>query len=554
MLTQESEIIEIDNDEAYEAKVLASGLSTEQARKRAMIDYLGINCARQYLSYKKIKTDNKRSVYKIPFLFEEFRISDLYFGNYRIDVITLYKEKTIKIPKIHFDMEILPHFYMIVQIGSRIKEAKIVGFIDTKDILNCSHDSKYYYPTLDLIFGVGRFANIIKRPVTSKTALGRHVDCLGLFLKFIDNDLSSVYKRQLIQHIMNCDSCRTRFIDVMEFEKLASNIHHYPQLIKKYENKEDVENTILQNDKYEENKVSLEEAIKHSDKVKAAVDVSKVEHPQDTKEGFFELPKPDNINIETVYPADENEKNKLKTVQMFDIPEKGNKNKITKKIIDVIFNEMPKMELPAIKTIMKTKNKRIVMATILAFLVLGSFALISINGVNEAMDEKQQMEAVEQYNANDYPLEYDLLPPADGNARLIPKNRSIDDYTINQPISTKPTYSPTITDVSWEASQKIVKKESFAKYLKMAGKNIKLNLQNELLLISDVPTNRLAMVEVILASNGQVLKVETYQSSGSVAVDDAIRKSVIDTMRSMKPPSISGEEPENSIILKVGLQ
>ena len=139
---QETEIIEITNDEAYDAKVLASALSTEQARKRAMIDYLGINCAKQYLAYKKIKVDTKRSVYKIPFLFEEFRIADLYYGNFRIDVITLFKEKTIKIPKIHVDMEILPHFYLIVQIGSRIKEAKIAGFIDTKNILNCSHDSR----------------------------------------------------------------------------------------------------------------------------------------------------------------------------------------------------------------------------------------------------------------------------------------------------------------------------------------------------------------------------------------------------------------------------
>ena len=44
---------------------------------------------------------------------------------YRIDVITLYKEKTIKIPKIHVDMDILPHFYFVVQIGSKIKEAKM---------------------------------------------------------------------------------------------------------------------------------------------------------------------------------------------------------------------------------------------------------------------------------------------------------------------------------------------------------------------------------------------------------------------------------------------
>ena len=43
-------------------------------------------------------------------------------------VIENYKEKTIKIPKIHYDMDIAPHFYFIVQIGAKIKEAnKILG-------------------------------------------------------------------------------------------------------------------------------------------------------------------------------------------------------------------------------------------------------------------------------------------------------------------------------------------------------------------------------------------------------------------------------------------
>ena len=75
---------------------------------------------------------------------------------------------------------------------------------------------------------------------------------------------------------------------------------------------------------------------------------------------------------------------------------------------------------------MKAKNKRMIIVTGAVFLVLGSFALISVNSVNEAMDEKRQMEAVEEYNANDYSLEYDL-PPADGNARLISNNKQFDD-------------------------------------------------------------------------------------------------------------------------------
>ena len=33
---------------------------------------------------------------------------------------------------------------------------------------------------------------------------------------------------------MNCDGCRSRFIDTVEFEKLASSVKYYPELIKKH--------------------------------------------------------------------------------------------------------------------------------------------------------------------------------------------------------------------------------------------------------------------------------------------------------------------------------
>ena len=189
---QNIDIIEINDEHAYNAKLLASAMSTPQIRKRGMIDMLGIACAMNYLHAKKFRIDNRKSVYKIPLLFEEFKITDIYYGNYRIDVITLYKEKTIKIPKIHVEMDILPHFYFVVQIGSKIKEAKMVGFIDAKNIPKCSSDSRFFYPTLDMIFDIDKFALYTKKSVPTKTLLGKHIDCMGLFLKFIDNDLSTV--------------------------------------------------------------------------------------------------------------------------------------------------------------------------------------------------------------------------------------------------------------------------------------------------------------------------------------------------------------------------
>ena len=507
---QNIDIIEIEDEQAYSAKLLASTMSTPQIRKRGMIDMLGISCAINYLHARKIRIDTKRSVYKIPLLFEEFKISDIYHGNYRIDVITLYKEKTIKIPKIHVDMEIMPHFYFVVQIGSKIKEAKMIGFIEAKSVLKCSHDSKYYYPTLDLLFDLNKFALLTRQSVPTKTLIGKHVDCMSLFLKFMDNDLSSVYKRQLIQHLMNCDSCRARFIDVMEFERLANSIRFYPDIIKKHETKTITQNVAVdfnQNSRYS----SFEESINNAT----------ISEAQDENNAF--------INIE----QDENysEDNQEKTVQMFDIPlEKQSK----KDVISNIFNELQKIEMPQqIKAVTNAKTKRALLITIVLLFVLGSFALISFKGTADIIDENNEIASFEEFE-EDYPQDYS---EPTGQAKLIPKNEDISTFTIQQPIPSKPTYSPTITKLSWDAPENLVQKGNYTKYLQLIGKNIKLNLQNDLLLVNDIPANKIVKTDIIIASNGSVNSIKITHSSGSPAIDASIEKIVNETLTYMKPPS-----------------
>ncbi len=505
---QSIDIIEIEDEQAHCAKLLASTMSTPQVRKRGMIDMLGISCAINYLHARKVRIDTKRSVYKIPLLFEEFKISDIYHGNYRIDVITLYKEKTIKIPKIHIDMEIMPHFYFVVQIGSKIKEAKMIGFIEAKSVLKCSHDSKYYYPTLDLLFDLNRFALLTRQSVPTKTLIGKHVDCMSLFLKFMDNDLSSVYKRQLIQHLMNCDSCRSRFIDVMEFERLANNIRFYPDIIRKHETKTHTENVAVgfsQNTAY----TSFEEGLNNV----------VVSQSDDTQSAFIDIQKPENASDE-----------EPKTVQMFDIPiEKQTK----KDVLGNIFNEIPKLELPQIKTIGNAKTRRFILVSILLLFVLSGFILISFKGTSDVFEENQEIASFEEFE-EDYPLEQGKIP---GQAKLIPKETTMADFNLQEPIPSKPTYSPTITKIAWDAPEGLVKKGNYTKYLQLIGKNIKLNLQNDLLLVDDIPVNKFAKLDINIASNGTVNSIKMVSSSGSPAIDASIEKIVNETLTYMKPPS-----------------
>ncbi|MBR2069036.1 MAG: DUF1822 family protein [Candidatus Gastranaerophilales bacterium] len=515
------DIIEISDQLAYNAKILASGMSEPQIRKRGMIDMLGINCALNYLQSKRLRVDTKRSVHTIPILFEEFKITDIYYGNYRIDVITLYKEKTIKIPKIHSEVDIMPNFYFVVQIGSKIKEAKMIGFIEAKSVLGCSCDSKFYYPTLDLIFDLKKFTSLARHSVPSRSLLGKHADCLGLFLKFIDNDLSSIYKSQLIQHLMNCDSCRSRFIDTMEFENLANNIRHYPNLIRKYEQKIQPISPSIANEQVNElekslNKTQMQETYQDED----VEEQSPLIERHDRQKPYTPL---ENI--------DKTEQNEMGKIQ-------------SKKVIDSIFSDMKNIELPQIKTIMKSKHRHAIIALFVMFVFLFGFAVISIKGVNNAqiadIDSKEMQDSlpddVEDISGLGTLYDEDDYNPSH-QARLIPRQRDIEEFSIQQPISTKPTYSPSVAKVAWEVPQSLIDKQNYTKFLQLTGKNIKLNLQNDLLLVNDIPINKLVTVNIRIAGNGDIQSIKMLQTSGSSAIDSSINKVVRDTLKYMKPPA-----------------
>ena len=69
----------------------------------------------------------------------------------------------------------------------------------------------------------------------------------------------------MIQHLMNCDSCRSRFIETMEFEKLANNIRFYPEVIKRHETKTVTHNITL-NSGSDTTVISLEESLNNATK------------------------------------------------------------------------------------------------------------------------------------------------------------------------------------------------------------------------------------------------------------------------------------------------
>ena len=64
-----------------------------------------------------------------------------------------------------------------------------------------------------------------------------------------------------------------------------------------------------------------------------------------------------------------------------------------------------------------------------------------------------------------------------------------------------------------------------------------MNLQNDLLLVNDIPMNKMAKVDIRIAANGDVVSSKLTQSSGSEIIDTSIKKVLDDTLSYMKPPA-----------------
>lgn len=731
----DGEIVEINSKNIESARLLASTLSSPQIRKRGFIDILGIFLAKGYFDLKGMKADVSRSLFKIAPLFEEFKITDIYYNNYRIDVITLYKEKAVKIPKIHVDMDILPDYYFVLQVGSKVKEAKMIGFISQRTIFSSPCDSRFYYPDLQDIFDIDRFSTITKIMAPSRLTPSKHKETMELFLKFMDNELPSVYKKQLIKHLLNCPKCAQQFIETMEFEKLANSVSKYPSLVEKYKNKtliqsfqenntltntiqkgltdlqieaqnskdifkeepvrdlnkkrnnisfdrkvddygfDDIEyktsssdipsNVPVIDDDYgiieqdttdkkddfkeiqneqekpiynvdnnivkeyikdviqktiketiEENlkdavldettKIAQDSDIKFSNEVEKKVqnEPKKEEKEPSILDGYKKPkiaeiiePKPRKIEIIDFKPDEQLQKAKQEVIEnrkieLIDLTKKDtnqaqnrdiksikkenkinltNKNKkidklknakikpqeimfstpageqlqeiVKSEVIEEIFDEENKLDLTVNR---KRNGKRLLIASTLMFVILFLIGFIALNGSNEIKNKNNEVQSMNDYDAfedddfDDSTISYNQA--SDGQN----KPATVDDFMIKQPLPSQ-SYAPNISKISWEAPESLVKKQEFTKFLQSIGKNIKLNLQNELLLVNDIPINRVIKADIKITPSGDVTGVNIVSSSGSTKIDNTVKKVVLDTVKYIKPPSL-GLRVQNSII------
>ena len=95
-----------------------------------------------------------------------------------------------------------------------------------------------------------------------------------------------------------------------------------------------------------------------------------------------------------------------------------------------------------------------------------------------------------------------------------------------------------ITKLSWQINEKLAVEPSVKEYLQTAGKNIQLNLQNDLANASDVAFNNSVKVAIEIAPDNTIKGIQVLESSGSDKIDAAITTSIKNTLKYVSVPKL----------------
>lgn len=253
--------------------------------------------------------------------------------------------------------------------------------------------------------------------------------------------------------------------------------------------------------------------------------------------------------------------------------------------INLLFNEEKIEEIPALsldaaeplpetpKKASGLKDKKMVIAASIAGLALVAFLATQKGGLNQdngaippsnapiaaqgqapdaltANNPTQDTSGMAEQPSMDTGTDPLLQPaPPTQNNPQASQNRdmgkAVSDAFLSEPVNA------TISKVAWEVPEDLAYNDSFRKYLQMAGKNLKLNLQNNLLLATEMAYSNKVVVDLNIKKDGSIASSTIATSSGSKQIDNIVLQSVKETLAYLKIPSdeVSGNSVDATLII-----
>ncbi len=213
------------------AKIYASLLKDEYQRKRAYASIAALYSFIPVLEKTPCSIQKSMTLFRNPQINEQYEISDLYVNKWHLDVRVVTGGDAVLVPKIHYDSNIVPDFYVVIKVDANLKEAELIGIADTSSISKEIFDVNYYSIEFNSLIDFDSFVAKVSKEKPENFSDNDHSLFEENYLGLMDNELDLPTKNKILNHLFNCSECRTEFCCFTGFEMVSCNAVKYPEIV-----------------------------------------------------------------------------------------------------------------------------------------------------------------------------------------------------------------------------------------------------------------------------------------------------------------------------------
>lgn len=230
MTTTNNLTLKIDEKIQNYAKIYASLLSDEYQRKRAYASLVALYAFVDILE-PSYSVQKSMTLFRNPQINEQYEISDIYINGWHIDVRVVTGGDAVLLPKVHYDNDIVPDYYVVVKVDSSLQNAELLGVIDAKNVEKEAFDYHYYSVGFSSLISYKDFLTKLEQEKVVSHSEEEHELFRNSYLALLDNNLDKTTKNKVLKHLFECSVCRTEFCCFTGFEMVCSNSSKYPEIL-----------------------------------------------------------------------------------------------------------------------------------------------------------------------------------------------------------------------------------------------------------------------------------------------------------------------------------
>lgn len=239
---EQGTLIYVEENDKSEARVLAQNFAKNDVKSRAYVNALGAELGMKYLSLENINNQRLYNMHSVRKVLEEFDISDIMLANIHIDVRVVFDENYIFVPKSHFEYDILPDIYFVMQLAEDHSHATFLGFFEPKLINKNNQNDKYYFIEKEKLTAPSNLKAYIenfKGNTTQSLSDTENEKAEMLMVAMTDQNISREETKELLKMLQRSADLRDEFIEFENFELLSYKAEHCPDVVVPVQNSTD---------------------------------------------------------------------------------------------------------------------------------------------------------------------------------------------------------------------------------------------------------------------------------------------------------------------------